>query len=952
MIEEIFPINSDTMITDFKNPLDSVLISPGYEVIKNDNLSLNMRKNIPSLKKDRASMEERSHFLADIKAFSEEVNVEKFFSLFFESSQKASLFKSLNELSYKFIFLAEDSFSHAITMFRSMLDEGFDQAKHTNSYEKYLPEPKQLYDLSFKKQDFSKIFLLGPSADTENTTSYKKFDYYKDPGIIQKHKLEQFEHFFKLNENKIKKIICYFSHETFKKKVDFILENYPQLRSLIEYKNGSFPQSYYSELDRCLIISEEYIYKKIRKKKIKKINKDVDLYAEQIATLKIGDFIIHKTHGVGKYLGMEHLEFDPTNSDYLVIEYKNQDKIYLPVYKIDLIQKHGESNSSVQIADLRKASFLDAKNKAKKSAKKLAFSLIALQAEREIHKGHAFSAPGELFDEFENYFPFDETDDQLISINKVLEDMQNERPMDRLVCGDVGFGKTEIAMRAAFAAISDQKQVCFLCPTTVLCLQHFKTLQERFKNFPVNIDFLSRLKKAPESKQTIEKIKTGQIDIIVGTHKLLGKDIEFADLGLVIIDEEHRFGVAHKERLKLYKARTDFLTLTATPIPRTLQTAFLGIKDLSVLQTAPPNRQAINTNIIRDNNDTIAKAIKFELSRGGQIFYVHNRVQDIEEMSFKLKTLVPKARIGIAHGQMKETQLEKIILDFFAHEYDILLSTTIIESGLDIPNANTIIINQAQRFGLAQLHQLRGRVGRSSRQGFAYLIIPEKNKLSDIASKRLDAIRNFCELGSGFNIASADLDIRGAGDILGPDQSGHIDKVGLEVYTELLEEAVQEIKGETVRRNIDVEIKTPFPSFIPKQYIEEPALRLKYYKKFSNLDTEEKIKNLENEVKNIFGNLPKETENLVTLLNCRIKARRIGISKIMLNENFIELEFDQHFVQDRPEFQIKLIDYFAKMPKLYKISPDFKVKFHLKFTYTLLDLFSYIENLSHQIAPN
>jgi transcription-repair coupling factor (superfamily II helicase) len=551
--------------------------------------------------------------------------------------------------------------------------------------------------------------------------------------------------------------------------------------------------------------------------------------------------------------------------------------------------------------------------------------LIKLQAERKLKGGYQYSAPDHMFKEFELSFAFEETPDQSKAISDVLSDMQDEFSMDRLVCGDVGFGKTEVAMRAAMKAVLDKKQVVILVPTTVLALQHFHSFKKRFENFPVIVDFISRFKTPKEKLQTMLNVSEGKVDILIGTHAVLSDKLVFHDLGLLVIDEEHRFGVGHKEKLKVLKTGIDVLTMTATPIPRTLQLSFLGIRDLSLIQTAPPRRQSIKTYIIKEDDLTLKSAIEKELSRGGQIYYVHNRVHDIEEHEIYLKKLVPKARISVTHGQMNERELEKRINDFYDHKSDILLATTIIESGIDIPNANTMIIDRADTYGLAQLHQLRGRIGRSDRKAYAYFMVPENKLLSETSQRRLQALQTYAEMGGGFSLASSDMEIRGAGDILGGEQSGHIEGIGLEFYMDLLQEAVQEIRGEQKVSVKNIEIQAPFSAYIPNGYIPDHALRLKYYKRLSNCAEMARLEDIIGEITDAFGLIPRELEALFAILRSRIFFQPLGIKLIKVSSSNIHLYFEQDILNHNAQLRDKMLSFFMNKPKLYKLNPDSSV---------------------------
>ena len=673
------------------------------------------------------------------------------------------------------------------------------------------------------------------------------------------------------------------------------------------------------------IISENDLF--FRKKLTKKTSakKNIDLFAEQLSTLKKDDYVIHAQYGVGKYLGLKSLFADNQKTDYLILLYSNNDKVYVPIHKMNLIQKYAESSATVKVHSLRTLAFSNAKKTAKAASKKLAINLLQLQAERLVGNAHGFPPPGEIYHKFEKSFPFEETIDQSTAIHSVLEDMQKDFPMDHLICGDVGFGKTEIAMRAAFFSVLDSRQVAILVPTTLLALQHYQNFVKRFEDFPVNIEHLSRLKSKKEHAEIIKNLASGTIDLIIGTHQLLSNNIQFKNLGLVIVDEEHRFGVAHKEKLRCLKKSVDFLTLTATPIPRTLQMALLKLRQLSLIRTPPPKRQSIKTYLIKEDDYTLKNSIEKELQRNGQVFIVHNEVRDIERYAHSIHQLVPKASIAIAHGQLSEKILEERIGAFYRGEYQVLISTTIIESGLDIANANTIIVNNAHTLGLTQLHQLRGRIGRADRKAYAYFIIPKYHELSSVAERRLSALQTYSEIGSGFHIANCDLEIRGSGSLLGGEQSGHIETIGLELYMQLLEDAINELKGETKINNLDIEIKTPFTNFIPDSYICDTSQRLKQYKRLANCNDHKLLQSLHDEFIDIFGDIPEVLQNLFFIFEARIHLGSVGIQSIKLGKNSLFLKFNQIIIDKNVQLKDRILDIFLKRPKLYQFTPDYTV---------------------------
>jgi transcription-repair coupling factor (superfamily II helicase) len=618
---------------------------------------------------------------------------------------------------------------------------------------------------------------------------------------------------------------------------------------------------------------------------------------KELYDLVPGDYITHIDHGVGKFDGLQIIDNNGKKQEAIRLLYKNNDILYVSIHSLHRISKYvGKDGTPPSLNKLGTKTWSKLKNKTKSRVKDIARDLIKLYAKRKDSKGIQYSPDTYLQTELEASFIYEDTPDQLKATNDIKKDMEAEFPMDRLVCGDVGFGKTEIAIRAAFKAVSESKQVAVLVPTTILALQHFKTFAQRLKDFPANVDYINRFKSTKQQKETLLKLREGKIDIIIGTHRLLSKDIEFKDLGLFVIDEEQKFGVAAKEKLKQIRENVDTLTLTATPIPRTLQFSLMGARDLSIINTAPPNRQPIQTEIRSFGTDIIREAINYEISRGGQVFFVHNRVQNIMEVYDMLMKFVPGVRIGIGHGQMDGTTLEKVMLDFIDGDYDVLLATTIIESGLDIPNANTIIINSAQNHGLSDLHQLRGRVGRSNKQAFCYLLSPPLSTLTSEARKRLKAIEEHGDLGSGFNIAIRDLDIRGAGNILGAEQSGFISDIGYEMYQKILNEAILELKESEfadlynsekaeVDYVYDCQLETDLEIRIPDDYINNLTERLSLYKELDNIEAEEKLVIFRNVLIDRFGNLPKETEDLINIVRLRWLAKKSGFVKLILKNN-------------------------------------------------------------------
>ena len=618
-----------------------------------------------------------------------------------------------------------------------------------------------------------------------------------------------------------------------------------------------------------------------RKKKRRKKHGYSGSNISSFSDLNIGDYVVHENHGLGIYRGIEKVEVDHVVKDYIKIEYAGGSNLYILATQLDMIQKYADSEAKKpKLNRLGGQEWNKTKSKVKKAVVEIAKELVELYAIRQNGQGYAFSPDTEWQKEFEEMFPFEETDDQLNAINEVKKDMESTKIMDRLICGDVGFGKTEIAIRAAFKAIQDNKQVAYLVPTTVLAQQHYKTFKQRFKDFPVRVEMLSRFRTKSNIDQNIRDLKKGYVDIVIGTHRLLSKDVKFKDLGLLIIDEEQRFGVKHKEQIKELKNNVDVITLTATPIPRTLHMSLIGIRDMCVMEEPPQDRMPIQTFVMEYNEEIARDAINRELARGGQVYFVHNRVQDIADMAASVQNMVPDANVAFAHGQMSERQLEEIMYDFVNGDIDVLVSTTIIETGLDIPNANTIIIHDAERMGLSQLYQLRGRVGRSNRMAYAFLMYSRNKMLTEVAEKRLGAIRDFTELGSGVKIAMRDLEIRGTGNLLGAQQSGHLEAVGYDLYCKMLNQAIEVLKGETPEEDFETKIDLMCDAFVPASYIKNETLKMDIYKRIAGIETDEEYEDMQDELIDRFGDIPSQVENLLQVVLLKAAAHKVYITEI------------------------------------------------------------------------
>ena len=658
---------------------------------------------------------------------------------------------------------------------------------------------------------------------------------------------------------------------------------------------GNLRHGFHFVDEKILLITEHEIFQKKLKRRFRRQHASNAERLKDYNELEKGDYVVHHIHGIGQYLGIETIEIKGIHRDYVSVQYQNGDQISIPVEQIQLLSKYVSSDGKApKLNKLNDGHFKKAKQKVKNQVEDIADDLIKLYSERSQLKGFAFSADDEDQHAFDDAFPYVETDDQLRSVEEIKRDMQASQPMDRLLVGDVGFGKTEVAMRAAFKAVNDHKQVVVLVPTTVLAQQHYTNFKERFQNFAVNIDVLSRFRSKKEQTETLEKLKNGQVDILIGTHRVLSKDVVFADLGLMIIDEEQRFGVKHKETLKELKKQVDVLTLTATPIPRTLHMSMLGIRDLSVIETPPTNRYPVQTYVLEKNDSVIRDAVLREMERGGQVYYLYNKVDTIDQKVSELQELIPEASIGYVHGQMSEIQLENTLLDFIEGQYDILVTTTIIETGVDIPNANTLFIENADHMGLSTLYQLRGRVGRSNRIAYAYLMYRPEKSISEVSEKRLEAIKGFTELGSGFKIAMRDLSIRGAGNLLGKSQSGFIDSVGFELYSQLLEEAIAKRNGNGNKRSKgNAELILQIDAYLPDNYISDQRHKIEIYKKIRQIDNRVNYEELQEELMDRFGEYPDVVAYLLEIGLIKSYLDNVFVERVERKENKITVQFEK-----------------------------------------------------------
>ncbi|MBE7692189.1 transcription-repair coupling factor [Tenacibaculum finnmarkense] len=701
----------------------------------------------------------------------------------------------------------------------------------------------------------------------------------------------------------------------------------------VSYETIVFPlyQGFVDIQNKIVCYTDHQIFERYYKFRLKNgYEKKQSITLQELTRLEIGDYVTHIDHGIGKFGGLQKIDVEGKKQEAIKLIYGDRDILYVSIHSLHKISKFsGKDGKPPKIYKLGSGAWKKVKQKTKARVKHIAFNLIQLYAKRKLQKGYAFAPDTHMQHELEASFIYEDTPDQFTSTQDVKTDMEKPQPMDRLVCGDVGFGKTEVAIRAAFKAVDNGKQVAILVPTTILAFQHFKTFSERLKDFPVTVDYLNRFRTVKQRNTVLEGVANGSVDIVIGTHQLTNKKIQFKDLGLLIIDEEQKFGVAIKDKLKIIKENVDTLTLTATPIPRTLQFSLMAARDLSVIKTAPPNRHPIETNVIRFSEETIRDAISYEISRGGQVFFIHNRIENIKEVAGLIQRLIPNAKICIGHGQMEGKKLEELMLAFMNGEFDVLVSTTIIESGLDVPNANTIFINNANNFGLSDLHQMRGRVGRSNKKAFCYFITPAYHMMTTDAKKRIEALELFSELGSGLNIAMKDLEIRGAGDLLGGEQSGFINDIGFDTYQKILQEAIEELKENEFKELYptdentpkeyvkDVQIETGFEILIPDAYVNSVTERLSLYNELGNLTKEEELLTFEKQIVDRFGEYPAEVQDLLDSVRIKWLAKKLGLEKIILKQKRLVGYFlsDQQSSFYETEGFTKMLQYVQKNPK-------------------------------------
>jgi len=941
-VETIRPFDSNTQITIRNKTFPKHLsVPPAGEVVFNDETKSNLRKNIKKFSDDNQIHRKiRDPILEAIRLSHPTDHSDAWASFAYENAP--SFFDHLDS-SWFISWVEPNECYNNYNDFLKKQEVSYSQ--NTNS-PYIVPPPKSLFTLSkaallFLEKNSIFYFNQVNITDTEGsplltkTNDICKIQVPAQPLSLPKASesdhVNKIKSLFSLWRGDVYKVIIFFQSPSQEKWLVYILNslNIPYSKELNESHsffliNGSVTEAIKWEDEKLIVLSCDKLYGQ-EKRSLERgdLTKKTWVGLQSFSDLKPNDLIVHVQHGLGVYLGLKRLNVSGAPNDFIAIMYANDDKLYLPVYRLNAIQKYHGSSDSIKLNRLGGEQFHKTKQRAREAAKLLAIDLLNTQAKRSLQAGFLTRPPDNDYFSFENEFPFTDTPDQTRATNDALSDLSSGKMMDRIICGDVGFGKTEVAMRVAFQMASSGKQVLVLVPTTLLAYQHEITFKSRFSNYPFFIESLSRLKPRAEQKKILEALTSGKIDVLIGTHRLLSKDVQCPNLGLIVVDEEHRFGVEHKEKLKLLKLNTHILSLTATPIPRTLQMSLAKLKDISLMTTPPVNRLPIRTHVCAYDEKIIKEAIDVEISRGGQVFFLYNKVQTIAEFASKISTLVPNAKVDFAHGQMSETALEKVMCRFYSKEFNVLICTTIIESGIDIPNANTIIIYQADRFGLAQLYQLRGRVGRSEKRAYAYLLITKSHTLTQDAKKRLDVIQRFVELGSGFQIASHDLEIRGGGNLLGPEQSGHITAIGFELYMDLLEKEIKKIKLGPQHEDdfIEPEIKSPFSAFLDESYIPDVHQRIALYRRLSLTTNSTQLTELELELQDRFGALPEESQNLVTIIQIKHLLIKYKVSFLTIGKDKVSIiPSSQSLITPK-----LAIDYMTKFPEKLQITPDSKM---------------------------
>ena len=910
--------------------LEKITIFPAHEYVL-EKTKEEVCKKIEKIKVDTDLQEEKlKEDIEQIKVGDYISKIDKYFNCFYEKEESL-----LNYLS-KQTCIIFDEISKIEQREKNIFQDQENLERALLEKEKWIPQAiSNKSSLEQIKENLDNQFIYMEKLDTKPKfqietyfMNYREINYYKS-------EIENFLKDLKKLISEKKKVTVFVNSKEKAKKLKTILEKekiickieenldktiiVKSTESIVTITVGTVSSGFENiTLNQVIISADELIEGDKRRRKI---TNTAYKEGEKVvfADLKIGDYVVHKNYGIGIYIGVNTITADSTTKDYIKIKYQADDILYVPTNQMDSIRKYiGGDGILPKINKLGSKEWENTKAKVKKNLREVARDLIELYAKREKVKGYAFSKDTPWQTQFEENFPYQETEDQLRCIEEVKKDMEKDKPMDRLLCGDVGYGKTEVAIRAAFKAVMDHKQVAYLVPTTVLAEQQYKEFKTRMEGFAVKVEILNRFKNKKYQEEVIKKLKLGEVDVVIGTHRMLSNDIEFKDLGLLIIDEEHRFGVKAKEKIKKYKSSIDVLTMTATPIPRTLHMSIVGVRDMSVIYEPPQNRKPVQTYVLEYDEEVIKEAITKELERGGQVFYLFNRVENIEKKAVEISQLVPEANVVYAHGQMTGARIEEIMQEFIEGKTNVLVCTTILESGIDIPNANTIIVENADRMGLAQLYQIRGRVGRSNKQAYAYITYKRDKLLSEVADKRLKAIKEFTEFGSGFKIAMRDLEIRGAGSLLGEIQSGHLEQVGYETYCTLLDEVVKEIQGVEVQEDTDIQIDLNVTSYIPDTYISDPGQKIEIYQSIALCKKEEDIANIIDEIIDRFGNMPDELENLIEIARIKYLSKKLFITKIASRKTAVVFTFEPR------KFNVDVPNLVKKYGINIKVSPGIK----------------------------
>ena len=916
------------------NTLDKIKIYPAHEFVLDNSIEEICKKITKKLTEEKQE-EILEQDIEQIKAGNYISKIDKYFDEFYD--KQSTLLEYLND-NYLIIL---DEISKIEARQRNISQDNTNLIKNLIEKEKIVPEALEnitsidLNQLETEKEViyFEKQDIVTNRQAEKYTFNYRQINYYKSEienlfeDIKRWNKEQKSIYVMVSTKEKAKKLKEILEKEEIACTIDEKLDKTIIVKStekIVTITIGKLPNGFENfEINQVVVSADELIEGKKKKTFANKAYKEGEKVV--FADLKIGDYVVHKNYGIGIFVGVNTITADGTTKDYIKLKYKNDAILYVPTSQLDSIRKYvGGDAINPPINSLGSKDWIKTKEKVKKNLRAVAKELIELYAKRERAKGYAFSKDTPWQSQFENSFPYQETDDQLRCIEEVKKDMENQRPMDRLLCGDVGYGKTEVAIRAAFKAVMDHKQVAYLVPTTVLAQQQYEEFRDRMAEFPIKVDILNRFKSKKYQDEVVKKLKLGEVDIVIGTHRMLSKDVEFKDIGLLIIDEEHRFGVKAKEKIKEYKSNIDVLTMTATPIPRTMHMSIVGIRDMSVIYEPPHNRKPVQTYVLEYDQEVIKEAITKELERDGQVFYIYNRVDTIQKKADEISRLVPEAKVSYAHGRMSGNQIEEIMQDFIDKKSNVLVCTTILESGIDIANANTIIVENADRMGLAALYQIRGRVGRSDRQAYAYITYRKDKMLSEEADKRLKAIKEFTEFGSGFKIAMRDLEIRGAGSLLGEIQSGHLEQVGYDTYCNLLDEVVKEMQGTEIESDIDIQIDLNVTSYIPDEYIEDSAQKIEIYQNIALCRKEEDIQNVVDEIIDRFGNMPAELENLLDIARIKYLAKPFSISKIASKRTAVVFTFEQS------KYEIDLQKLLKTYKNRIKFSPGIKTMITLE----------------------